>query len=49
MEIEAMRLIEPVGGELQPVSRPPIRPMEPQKRDRILSRLFPSRATKETS
>jgi hypothetical protein len=43
LEIEAMRLIEPIGSEWQPVSRPPKRAMPADERDRILSRMFPKR------
>ena len=40
MEIEAMREIEPIGGEWCPVSRPPMRPMPAQQRNRILSSML---------
>ncbi|MFA6790680.1 MAG: hypothetical protein WCR65_03820 [Parcubacteria group bacterium] len=43
MEIEAMRCIDPIGGELQPVSRPPKRAMDAAERDRVMGRMFPKR------
>jgi hypothetical protein len=40
MEIEAMREIEPIGGEWCPVSRPPVRPLPAPQRNRILSAML---------
>ncbi len=39
-EIEAMRKIEPIGGELQPVSKPPPKPLDPKVRNEQLAAMF---------